>query len=266
MRNNSLLWGVGLLLLGGLMLANAMGIRLPNGNSLTSIFWPVVFIMLGIWALVSVFWKRDTTQAETVKIGLDGASESKLKIHHGAGELRVHSGANSSELLHGTFSGGVDHRTSRSGNSVELRLQSDPNFWDFPFFNSHKQFNWDVALNQDIPTALRFNIGANKSIIALRDMNLIDLKLKAGASDIELILPDRGRFRTDLDLGATSLTLTIPENVSARIQTSLGAASLSIDQTRFPQINGVYQSADFESAANAIDIHINAGAAKITIK
>ncbi|MBX3038466.1 MAG: hypothetical protein KF758_16250 [Anaerolineales bacterium] len=265
MKNNSLLWGVGLLLLGGLMLANAMGIRLPNGNSLTSIFWPLTLILLGVWALVSVFWKRDV-QTESASIALEGASESKIKIHHGAGELKVHSGASANELLHGTFTGGMEHSAERSGNKLNVTLRSGRNFFDFPFFTSHIEYNWDVALNQTIPTSLRFNIGANKSVIALRDMNLIDLKIKAGANDIDLILPERGRFRTDLDLGAASLTLTIPEGVSARIRASLGVADLNIDKNRFPKVSGVYQSPDYETATNAVDIYINAGAASIKIK
>lgn len=265
MKNNSLLWGIGLLLLGGLMLANAMGITLPNGNSLTSIFWPLILILLGIWALVSVFWKRDV-QTESASIALDGASESKLRIRHGAGELKVHTGANVNELLHGTFEGGMEHSVERSGNNLKVKMRSARNFWDFPFWNSTYQYNWDVALNQNIPMSLRFSIGANKSVIALRDMNLIDLKIEAGASDIDLILPERGRFKTDLDLGAASLVLTIPEGVSARIRAILGAADLNIDKSRFPKVNGVYQSPDYDTATNAVDININAGAASIKIK
>ncbi|MBL8049963.1 MAG: hypothetical protein JNM46_01965 [Anaerolineales bacterium] len=265
MKNNSLIWGFILLLLGGLMLANAMGIRLPNGNSLTSLFWPLTLIFFGMWALVSVFWKREA-ETESASIALENADATKIKIHHGAGELKIHSGANPNELLHGTFIGGMEHSAERSGNKLNVTLRSAKNFFDFPFFASHVEYNWDVALNQNIPTSLRFNIGANKSVIALRDMNLIDLKVKAGASDIDLILPERGRFRTDFDLGAASLTLTIPENVSARIHASLGAADLSIDKNRFPKVNGVYQSPDYETATNAVDVHINAGAASIKIK
>lgn len=265
MKNNSLLWGFALLFAGGLMLASAMGIRLPNGNSLTSIFWPLTLIFLGVWALISVFWKRDI-ETESSSISLEGASESKLKIHHGAGDLKIHSGASSNELLHGTFGGGIDQSTELHGNRLHATIRSATHFFDFPFWGSNYQYDWDVALNQNIPTSLRFNIGANRSTIALRDMNLIDLKIKAGASEIDLILPEQGRFRTDLDLGAASLTLTIPEGVSARIHTSLGAVDLNIDKTRFPKVNSVYQSPDYDTATNAVDIHINAGAASIKIK
>jgi len=247
------------------MLANAMGIRLPNGNSLTSLFWPLTLIFFGAWALLSVFIKREV-QTESASIPLNGASEAKLKIEHGAGELKVHSGANPNELMQGTFNGGMEHTASQSENRLKVRMRSGSHFFDFPFFTSNTQFNWDVALNANLPTSLRFNLGANKSVIALRDMNVTDLKLHTGASDTDLILPERGRFKVDLDLGAASLTLTIPEGVSARIKASLGAADLSIDKTRFPKVNNVYQSPDFETATNAADITINAGAASIKIK
>ena len=47
MRRNQLVLGVVLLLIGGLMLANAMGIKLPNGMSLMELFWPFVLILGG---------------------------------------------------------------------------------------------------------------------------------------------------------------------------------------------------------------------------
>lgn len=137
---------------------------------------------------------------------------------------------------------------------------------DFPFFGPRSQLDWDVALNAQIPTALTLNLGANKSVIDLRDMNITDLKLEMGASEIQLTLPASGRFNADLDFGAASLEVTIPEGLSARIRASLGAADLNINQSRFPRNGSYYQSPDFDSAANAVDMTIDAGAASIKIK
>jgi hypothetical protein len=149
MRHNSLIWGVILLLLGGLMLADAMGIRLPNGSSLTSLFWPFILIVFGVWALVSAFWKNDV-KTESANILLDGASEAKLRIHHGAGELKVHSGANSNELMHGTFTGRMEHSASRDGNKIEAKIRSAAHFFDFPFFSlrTESQFHYDLMSAQ----------------------------------------------------------------------------------------------------------------------
>lgn len=67
MRRNQLVWGVILLLFGGLMLANEMGFRLPNGKALMEIFWPVLLILAGAWVLIGVFF-RSNAETENAPI------------------------------------------------------------------------------------------------------------------------------------------------------------------------------------------------------
>jgi hypothetical protein len=265
MRRNQLFWGVALLLVGGLMLANEMGIELPNGMSLMELFWPVILILGGIWVLVGVFF-RGNVDIQNASIDLQGANTASLKINHGAGELNIHSGAKMTELVHGSFAGGVEHKAIRNGDRLEVKMRPAKDVMDFPFFGPHTQLDWDVALNAEIPTALTLNVGANKSMLNLRDMTITDLKLETGASETHLTLPVRGRFRADLDLGAASLEVTIPDGLSARIQASLGAADLRIDESRFPRNGSYYQSPDYESAVNAVDMAIDAGAASVKVK
>ena len=110
------------------------------------------------------------------------------------------------------------------------------------------------------------NLGANKSVLDLRDMSITDLVLDTGASDTKLMLPSKGRFRADLDLGAASLEVIVPEGLSARIHASLGAADMKVDESRFPRNGKYYQSPDYDTAVNAVDMTIDAGAASIKIK
>ena len=264
MRRNQLFWGAALILWGLFLLADAMGIRLPNGSSLSSIFWPIALLVAGGWILFGVF-ARDSLETETASVDLQGASSANVKINHGAGELQIHSGAGMSEIARGTFAGGLLQKSSRNGDSLDVRMSPAKDFMDFPFFGPRNQIDWDVALNADIPIALTLQLGANKSMIDLRDVNITDLKLETGASETKLTLPSRGRFHVDLDLGAASLDVTIPEGLSARIRASIGAASLNIDESRFPRGNGYYQSRDYETAANAVDMTIDAGAASVKI-
>lgn len=265
MRRNQLIWGVILLLIGGLMLLNAMGIKLPGGMSPMELFWPVALILAGAWILFGVF-VRGKIETEQASINLQGTSEASLKISHGAGELKIHGGAGAGELVRGSFAGGLDQKTSLNGNRLDVRMRPAKDAMDFPFFGPRVQLDWDVALNADIPLALTLSTGANKSVLDLRDMHITDLKLQAGASETNLILPAHGRFRADLDFGAASLEMTIPEGVAARIRASMGVAGLNLDESRFPHTGGVYQSPDFETAANAVDMTIKAGAASIKIK
>jgi len=265
MKRNQLFWGVILLLIGGLMLANEMGIKLPNNTPFTELFWPLLLILGGVWVLIGVFMRRNL-ETQNASIDLQGATVANLKLSHGAGELNIHSGAGGSEFARGSFAGGLDHKASRNGDRLEVRMRPAKDFLDIPFFGPRNQLEWDVALNANIPTELTLNLGANKSTIDLRDMKITDLKLETGASETHLILPAQGRFRADLDFGAASLDVTIPEGMSARIRASLGAADMKIDQARFPRNGSYYQSPDFDTALNTVDITIDAGAASIRVK
>lgn len=265
MQRNQLVWGVVLLLVGGLMLANAMGIKLPNGTSLMELFWPVILILGGIWVLVGGYLRRNA-EVENVSIDLQGALTADLNINHGAGELKIHSGANANEFVRGSFSGGLEHNANRNGDRLEVSMRPVKDVFDFPFFGPHQQLDWDIALNAEIPIALKLNLGANKSDLDLRDMNITNLDLDTGASDTKITLPSKGRFTADLDLGAASLEIIIPDGLSARIRASLGAADMKIDESRFPRNGKYYQSPDYTAAANAVDMIIDAGAASIKIK
>lgn len=260
MNRSQLFWGGALILFGGLMLAGEMGVRLPNGASLMSLFWPLLLIGFGAWVLLRVFM-RGNVETESASIELQGASEARLRINHGAGELRLHGGASSSELLHGTFGGGVDHNASRNGDRLEVRLRPANDFFTFPF-GSRDQFDWDVFLNPTIPTALDMNLGANKSEIDLRDLAITNIRLKAGASDTVITLPARGRLKADFEIGAAALTLIVPDGVAIRARASIGAGDFKMDRSRFPSD----ESPDFASAPNAVDIHVKGGAASIRIK
>jgi len=265
MRRNQLAWGIILLLFGVLMLANQMGVRLPNGMSLTDLFWPLVLILGGIWVLFGVF-VRGNVEAENASIELQNATSASLNISHGAGDLKIHSGATAGEIVHGSFSGGLDRQVNRNGDKLEVRLRPARDVFDFPFFGPRQKLDWDVAMNSQIPIALKLNLGANSSNLDLRDLNITNVDLDTGASDTRLLLPARGRFKVDLDMGAASLEMTIPDGLSARVRASLGAAELKIDQVRFPRNGSYYQSPDFEIFENAADIKIDAGVASIMIK
>jgi len=265
MRRNQLIWGGVLLLLGVLMLTDSMGIRLPNGNSLTSIFWPVLLMLLGIWVLVGVF-VRVNVDVKSETIDLQGASEASISVRHGAGELKLHSGAGMNELAHGTFAGELEHTASRNGSKLEVKLRPARDFILFPFMGSGTQLDWDLSLNPNIPIALEMRLGANKSTIDLGDLKIVDLKIKSGACDMSVSLPMQGRFNADFDLGAASMTIIIPVGLSARIHASLGAADLSIDKKRFPKQGSYYESPDFANAVNSVNVNIKAGAASIEIR
>lgn len=261
MRRNQLFWGAVLLLVGGLMLAGEMGVRLPNGNSLMSLFWPILLIGFGFWVLVGVFM-RGTVETESARIELQGAREASIHFNHGAGEFRLHGGASGNELLYGTFAGGVERNSSVNGDRLNLKLQPAKDLFMLPPFWGREQLDWDISLNGSVPTALDFNLGANKSTLDLRDLAITDIRLKSGASETIVTLPTKGRLNANFEVGAASLVLIVPEGVSIRARATIGAGDFSVDRNRFPS----NESPDYATAENAIDIHVTGGAASVRIK
>ena len=68
------------------------------------------------------------------------------------------------------------------------------------------------------------------------------------------------------EIGAASLSIQIPSNVAARIRATGGLASISVDSSRFPKSNGIYQSPDYETAANKVEIRVDAGVGSVNIR
>lgn len=264
MGRDRLLLGAVLLLLGGFMLADAAGYRFPGGGRPMEFFWPVLLLLAGALMILNVLMRRKVV-VEKASIDLQGAARARLKINHGAGKLKIHKGASSGMLASGSFAGGLRQSVRKTGDRLEVTLRPAADWSWFPFFDSGTSVDWDLALNDAVALELDLDSGANQADIDLRDLNLTSLDLDGGASDTRLVLPARGRSRADLDIGAASMDITIPDGVSARIKIDHGLSEVKVDG-RFPRVGGVYKSPDFETAANAVDLEIDAGAASIRIR
>ena len=115
---------------------------------------------------------------------------------------------------------------------------------------------------------MKIDSGASSSKLDLTDLKVVDLDIDTGASSTEVSLPvNAGNTRVDIDSGASSLNLHIPTGVAARIRVKSGIASVNVDSNRFPrQDGGLYQSADYATAANRADITIDTGVGSVEIK
>ncbi len=262
MRHGNLFWGVVLLLLGGMMFLDAANVRLFGGVRATELFWPAILLVAGAWIILGVFL-RGAAQTGQAAIDLQGAREARVRLSHGAGRLQVRGASLGGELARGTFGGGLRQSARKTGDRLEVEMRTASEFW-IPF-GPGVRYDWDVQFNTDVPTKLSMETGADESDVDLSGLQLTDFKLETGASNTKVTLPARGRLHADFDLGAASLTVIVPEGVAARIRVDSGVSDVRVDP-RFPRAGNVYQSPDYETAANAVDIDIDAGAAQITVR
>ncbi len=264
MRRDYIFWGVILILLGGLMFMNTAGIRLPGGLNAMQLFWPSVLVLLGVW-IMSGYFLRGSGEEEQVSIDLQGADEASLKLSHGAGRIVLGAGGTSpGQLLSGTFTGGVKHNAHKSGSRLDAHLEARPTFP--PFFGGSRGMEWKINLNREVPLTLRLETGASQSELDLRDLRVTDLKISTGASKTDIILPaNAGMTTVKVEMGAASLDVVVPGGVAARIRAEQGVSAIEVDTARFPYSNGIYESTDFSSAENKVDIMIQAGVGRVVV-
>ena len=265
MRRDYIFWGTVLILLGGLLFLNNAGIRLPRGINPMQLFWPTILILVGGWIIFGYFIRGDVEE-EQVSIDLQGASQASLKLSHGAGRIVVGGGAAPGKLLSGSFAGGVKHSAHLSGDRLNAHLESRP-FAFPPFLSGWQGLGWNFNLNRDIPIALKLETGASQADFDLRDVKVTDLKVSTGASKTDITLPaNAGLTTVRVELGAASLDMLVPQGVAARIRAEQGVSAIEIDTVRFPYANGIYESVDYSSVENKVDIMIQAGAGRVAVR
>ncbi len=267
MRTNRMFWAILLVGLGFLFLANNLGLMSVN---VWGLIWPAFLILLGISFLLGNVRGSEEMVLEEGSIDLEGAEGATVTVKHGAGKLTVNSGAESGTLASGMFANGLDARVKRDGNQLIVTMQpQSPVFPDvmFPWnWTSGKGFQWEFGFTKDIPLNLVFETGAVDAHLDLAGLQVKDLLLKTGASSTNLTLPAAaGLTHVKIEAGVAAVNIRVPEGVAARVEAEVGLASVSVNQSRFPKLNGYYQSVDYESAENKVDIRIKTGLGAIEI-
>lgn len=257
--------------------------------------WPVVIILLGINIAFGsrMPWLAGTLMAlvliAAVAIGIAIASSSvpgvesvttldeplgdaerfDLVMDLGAGTLSVGSLPDDSpSLVEGDLrSFGVSEvQTSmvRSPGYAELVLST--NGVSIDFFGTPDR-RWDVWLSPAPSISIDLDTGASDLALDLTELNVSNLTVRGGATDIEILAPrNAGHVNIDIDVGAANVDVVIPDLAAARIDADLGLSGLSVDESRFPKNGDVYVSRDFDTSENRIDLEIDAGASSVDIR
>lgn len=259
-RRGHLFWGLLLVIVAGLLLLKQVGLIVGD---IFGYFWPLLIIVIGIWMIIGFFMRNRPVTGEQVSIPLEGAASVTLKLDHAAGRLSLHSGAASGEALNGTFGNGLDYKSKLEGTRLEVKLRTSHQAWAWW---PGESLDWDLRLNRDIPLSIKVDSGASSSVLDLGDLKVTDLDIDTGASSTEVNLPAAaGSTHVEIDTGASSLKVMVPSGVAASIRVKTGISTVNI-APRFTKLDGgLYQSADYTTAANRVDMTINSGVGSIEI-
>jgi hypothetical protein len=252
-------WPVAWIVVGSILLASTTG-RIGTGPSdLISQYWPWALIILGAWFIIGAFVPSGRGLTETLAVPLDGATGAFIRIGYGAGNLTVGPAA-AGQLADGTCEGGV---ITKSHGPGRLELSQDTRY-GLPWIE--RPSRWTVGVTAEVPLDLKVDAGASRTILDLSDIQLRSLELQTGASEMRVRLPKAaGSTMVKAQSGAASLTLEVPPGVAARIRTKMALGSTQIDQARFPPSGSGYESPDYPTAANRVEIDVQGGVGSMRV-
>jgi hypothetical protein len=261
MRRGNLFWGGVLVLLGVLFLLQAQGLI----HDVWRLAWPLFVMLLGVWILTDRFlsgWTGGST--EEFSIDLQGASKVALDFDHGAGAVQFSGDAPTGVALAGLTAAGMDMHSGLSGDTMSVDINAGPTF--IPFIGPAGGV-WKFHLTQEVPVSIKVDAGATSLDFDMTNVKLAFLGVDTGASSLKVKLPTHaGSTLVDVQSGAAALEFSVPQGVAARVRFEQGASSTNIDLVRFPQLaGGIYQSPDFDSAPNKIEINLEGGANSVSV-
>jgi hypothetical protein len=254
----SFTWPLAWTVVGLVLLASTTGNLAQGPGELVATWWPVAIIGLGVWFLLGALFSR-SGGSEQLVIPLEGTSDASVRIKFGAGRLTT-GRATSGNLVDGRFDGGAEYRR-RGANRVEL-------VQDFahgvPWLDHSSE--WAVGLTAEVPLDLGLETGASKAVLDLTDLRVRNLDIKTGASDTRVILPRAAGVTTvHAEAGAASLVIEVPQSVAARIRSRVTMGSNQVDEGRFPRLGDFYQSADYGTAENRVDVDVQGGVGSVRV-
>jgi hypothetical protein len=256
----ALTWPVALIVAGVIFLLSTTG---ALGTDLGQIvrWWPVALIVLGAWYLIVAFMPRAVAGSNRMVIPLEGATSASVRLQFGGGEVTVEPGP-VDQLLVGQFENGAAVQRRRGPGSVEL---SPDGATVFPWFD--RPLSWKIGVTTGVPLDLDLQCGAAKVRVDLTGVSLRRLKIQTGASDTRVRLPrTAGESSVKAEGGAASLTFEVPVGVAARIKSLMVIGSTSVDESRFPRTaSGRWESPDYGSAANRVELEISGGVGSVRI-
>jgi len=264
MKKSGYFWGTVIVVAGVLLLLRNLGIF--NFN-FWALFWPVMLVLLGVWLVLGpVLFRNETPELQQAAVALQGASSASVRVHHGAGRLRISAGDHPAQVVSGEFYGGLRHSERLSGSELQVDMHTpDVTSFGFPWAFNTRGLDWTFTLNRDVPLRLKLETGASENVIDLRDLRVSEVELSTGASSTDITLPaNAGLTRFKVESGAASVIVRVPEGVAGHIKVSSGLASIKV-APRFARLNDIYESADFATATNRVEISVETGVASVEI-
>jgi hypothetical protein len=229
---------------------------------------------------------------------LNGSTAAKFDIHAGDGNLIIDCLTGGEPVLAcGQLQyferQGLPKRSLVSGHDqVTLTLRGGrdlrPKF-HFPWSACNGAAEWEIHLNPTVSSDITAHSDGGNIKLDLTGMTVTHVSAETGAGNVNVVLPEEaadlnvvartgggnvtveigsGTARSNIinaKSGAGNVVARIPRGIAARIHAATGLGKVIMDPQFSKTGDNTYQSSNFESAANKIELIANSGAGNVIV-
>ena len=206
---------------------------------------------------------------------LNGATTAKVDINTDTGNLAIDKLAGGEQVLAtGTLqyleNQGLPTRTlNTSDGQATLTLKgggAGQSWFRFPWAACNGATEWQIHLNPTVSSEITAHSDGGNVKLDLAGMAVTHVSADTGGGNMDLVLPeDTANLSVTAKSGAGNVVVLVPSGIATRIHASTGLGKVIVD-SRFGKIDGnTYQSSDFDSAANKVEITVHSGAGNVSV-
>jgi hypothetical protein len=206
-------------------------------------------------------------QRESKSVALKNAQSVRAQLMMGAGELNVTGGAD--RLMEGEFSYNVSDwkpKVSYDVSGQEGELVVKQGSAEGAGLGGDARNEWDIRLNDEVPTDLVVQMGAGESDLDLDSLALtgVDLQMGAGKTTVDLTGDYVQSFDASIQGGVGEATVLLPSDVGVKAKAEGGLGKINakgLKRVGDAYVNGAYGESDTN-----LNVDVKGGVGEINLK
>lgn len=213
--------------------------------------------------------------SESVSVPLENLERAEIRVTFPVGTLNVDAlPTRDRTLLEATAATPSGARlvanASRQGGVTSITLApagDQARWWPFAGSNGSQPATWKLRLAPAVPLALQLSVGAGQTSLDLSRLLVQELTISCGAGQTTIYLPaGAGQTNADIRVGAGQVVLVIPPGVGASIHRVGALVDVQVPRDRFQEVDDGFQTADYPSAPNRVDLTLRLGIGSVDVR
>jgi N-terminal domain of toast_rack, DUF2154 len=206
-------------------------------------------------------------QRESKSVDPKNAQSARAQLKMGAGELNLTGGAD--QLMEGEFSYNVSDWKPKvsydvSGDEGELIVKQRSS--EGADFSGDARNEWDISLNDELPTDLVVQMGAGESDLDLDSLALtgLDLQMGAGKTTVDLTSDYAQDFDASIEGGVGEATVLLPSEVGVKAKAEGGLGK--INAKGLQKVGNSYVNDAYGESDTNLSVDVQGGAGQINLE